>query len=149
MNGGILTMAISTPVRPPRKAPSPNMTRTPSAGFIPPLIRSNATTVMSAAAEPTERSIPALVITNVIPTAMTMMNDAWVRMLTKLVSEAKRGLIAVNAIASTTMTIVSPNPSNTQRRSAWPAVFPPVKPPFAMLGPPPASALRLSASGRR
>ena len=86
------------------------MTRTPSAGFIPPLIRSNATTVMSAAAEPTERSIPALVITNVIPTAMTMMNDAWVRMLTKLVSEAKRGLIAVNAIASTTMTIVSPNP---------------------------------------
>ena len=45
---------------------------TPSAGFMPPLISEKPTTVTSARSEPTERSMPALVMTKVMPTAMTM-----------------------------------------------------------------------------
>ena len=94
------------------------MNSTPSSGFSPPLISPNVTTVMKAIAEPTDRSMPALVITNVMPTAMTMMKDAWVRILMKLVIVPKRGLMRMNRMANTTITAVRPIPSKSQRRSA-------------------------------
>ena len=53
------------PIKPPRR----NMINTPSKGCIPPLINSNPITVIRAKMEPIERSIPAEVITKVIPTA--------------------------------------------------------------------------------
>ncbi len=45
------------------------MINTPSKGCIPPFINSNPITVIRAKREPIERSIPAEVITKVIPTA--------------------------------------------------------------------------------
>ena len=46
------------------------MTRTPSPGCMPSLMSSKPITVTSARRAPTERSMPALVITKVMPTAM-------------------------------------------------------------------------------
>ena len=46
-----------------------NIIDTPNRGSVPVLINSNPITVITAKSEPTERSIPADVITNVIPTA--------------------------------------------------------------------------------
>ena len=56
----------------PRRPPNANITPTPSAGCIPSLMSSNPITVTRARREPTERSMPALVMTKVMPTARMM-----------------------------------------------------------------------------
>ena len=55
------------------------------------MITSPPTTVARASTEPTERSIPPSRITNVIPTAITVLMLIWVKMFVRFASEANRG----------------------------------------------------------
>ena len=72
MNGGILTSVISPPVNAPMPAPIANISSTASAGFMPALTKPKPITVTSASRDPIDRSMPALVMTNVIAAAMMM-----------------------------------------------------------------------------
>ena len=101
---------MAPPIRPPMKAPRANMNSTPSNGSNPPSIRPKATLVMNTTAEPTERSMPALAITKVIPTDMTIMNEAFSSMKFKLAIEPNLGSICMKSIAKATMTAVRPKP---------------------------------------
>jgi hypothetical protein len=59
------------------------------------------TTAVTARADPTERSIPPVKMTNVIPTAKTMLMDAWRRIFTRLLVVKKVVVVKENRTAIT------------------------------------------------
>ena len=69
MKSGSFSLAISTPLTRPQIAPTKRPAKMPSAMLW--LMRSEATMLDNPTIEPTERSMPRVMITSVMPTAMT------------------------------------------------------------------------------
>ncbi len=81
MNGVMLTLVMSTPAAAPEKAPIPSPARRAAgratASGTCQCSRAVVMTPVKATTDPTERSIPAVRITKVIPAAMMAMIDVW------------------------------------------------------------------------
>jgi hypothetical protein len=67
--GGVFPLAMIRPLKSPHKAPTPKPIRIPTTPGTPSLRKLAAMTLVSARTEPTDRSIPAIMMTKVIPTA--------------------------------------------------------------------------------
>ena len=84
MNGWISKKWITQPITNPRAAPITS-TASIAAGAGQPSLSSVAhTIVVSATTEPTDRSIPPVRITNVIPTATTSRNELSMKMFSRI-----------------------------------------------------------------
>ena len=110
MNGGIARKATKKPFKSPKSVAITIISRTPKTGFPPDVINSKAMTELKARMDPTDKSIPAAVITKVIPTAMMMNGDACVRTLRKFSSTKKRGFTKEKTTISKAKNIVIPRP---------------------------------------
>ena len=102
MNGGSCIRVTSTPLMSPTAAPTRIPTTTPSrigrpawdTAIVP-------STPESPATEPTERSIPAVRMTSVWPTAMIATTETWTAMLNRLLEVKKYGEAMLIAITTT------------------------------------------------
>ncbi len=70
INGATLPFAITTPLIAPKIKPRINATPIAMNGSVPPANKLAATAPVSAKVEPTDKSIPPVKITNVIPNAI-------------------------------------------------------------------------------
>ena len=99
MNGGRLASAISAPLRSPKPRPTASAAGTPSmpqSGISEPRI---ATIAEAARIEPTERSMPPVRMTKVIPAASTTLIEACWATIDRFCQLMKRPLISSKAIA--------------------------------------------------
>jgi len=84
MKGVMRSPAIAAPLARPMSPPAATPAATTAAGLQPRWIRSAPTTLVSAMAEPTDRSMPPLMMTMVIPSEPIATITVWVKIILKL-----------------------------------------------------------------
>ncbi len=84
MIGGIAANATKAPFASPKAQPITMQIASASTPFIPACIRPAAMVPDSAITAPTDRSMPPVRITNVMPTAISALIETWRRMLVML-----------------------------------------------------------------
>ena len=129
MKGATEKRVTNSPAIAPDKAPKARASRTPSA--IPaaggrPVLSVEVTTIpATATTDPTDRSIPEVRITNVIPAAMIAVMEAWSETFRRFSAVKKCGDRRANATHSTAR--AAANPSSAIRRHPVPPA-PPLTP---------------------
>jgi len=108
MNGGMRTTLTRRPVISPSAPPTARQTSSPSAGSAPPWTMLAVISVARARIDPTDRSMPRVRMTIIMPTEMMPLMADWRRMFSRLSAVRKRSEASVSAAQSNRNTSSSP-----------------------------------------
>src|SRR3990172_9098960 len=124
MNGATLPYATAMPLTAPNPVPTASPASNATASGAPPFNTPASTAPAMARTEPTDRSIPPVRITNVMPAAMIALIETWRVTLSRLPTVRNDGDSTVSAAINNTMAAGSPNRCTRIRSSTLEAPRP-------------------------